>query len=199
MVRWHYARRGRANQYCRCAKGHVCAPSWVERLVSPIFTKVAQLWILLEEQFRGLDTPPPVCQLRRPKIPFICRRASSYIGSCKVTFVSIADVFWFTTNHPLLCQLFASLFHPLAPNAEAELMTPAKTDVACKASNGIVVIRVDPMDVNRRIECPSDRSACLFGSVTVKNVSREPKWVPSMTTMTHVSSFLLFLLPKFLS
>ena len=35
---------------------HVCAPSRVERLVSPIFTKLAQFWGLLEEQFRDVES-----------------------------------------------------------------------------------------------------------------------------------------------
>jgi hypothetical protein len=34
---------------------HVCAPSRVEGLVSPIFTKLAQLWGMLEEQFRAIE------------------------------------------------------------------------------------------------------------------------------------------------
>lgn len=33
----------------------VCAPARVERLVSPIFTKLAHLWGMFEEQFRELD------------------------------------------------------------------------------------------------------------------------------------------------
>jgi hypothetical protein len=35
---------------------HVCSPSRVEELVSPIFTKLAQLWGVLEEQFREAET-----------------------------------------------------------------------------------------------------------------------------------------------
>ena len=34
----------------------MCSPSRVERLVSPIFTKLAQLWGMLEEQFREIDS-----------------------------------------------------------------------------------------------------------------------------------------------
>lgn len=37
---------------------YVCSPSRVERLASPIFTKLAQLWGMLEEQFRDMDTAP---------------------------------------------------------------------------------------------------------------------------------------------
>ena len=36
---------------------HVCAPSRVERLISPIFTKLAQFWGMLEECFRENDSP----------------------------------------------------------------------------------------------------------------------------------------------
>lgn len=35
---------------------YVCTPARVERLASPLFTKLAQLWGVLEEQFRDLDT-----------------------------------------------------------------------------------------------------------------------------------------------
>lgn len=34
---------------------YVCTPSRVERLASPIFTKLAQLWGVLEEQFRDME------------------------------------------------------------------------------------------------------------------------------------------------
>lgn len=34
---------------------YVCSPSRVERLASPIFTKLAQLWGVLEEQFRDME------------------------------------------------------------------------------------------------------------------------------------------------
>jgi hypothetical protein len=34
---------------------HVCTPSRVERLISPIFTKLAQMWGMLEELFREVD------------------------------------------------------------------------------------------------------------------------------------------------
>jgi hypothetical protein len=41
----------------RLAIAHfICAPARVELLVSPIFTKLAQLWGMFEEQFRELDT-----------------------------------------------------------------------------------------------------------------------------------------------
>lgn len=38
---------------------YVCTPARVERLASPIFTKLAQLWGVLEEQFREMDTTSP--------------------------------------------------------------------------------------------------------------------------------------------
>ncbi len=38
---------------------YVCTPARVERLASPIFTKLAQLWGMLEEQFREMDVSPP--------------------------------------------------------------------------------------------------------------------------------------------
>ena len=34
----------------------MCSPARVERLVSPIFTKLAQFWGMLEEQFREIDS-----------------------------------------------------------------------------------------------------------------------------------------------
>lgn len=37
---------------------YVCTPARVERLASPIFTKLAQLWGVLEEQFRDMDGVP---------------------------------------------------------------------------------------------------------------------------------------------
>lgn len=36
---------------------YVCMPTRVERMASPIFTKLAQLWSVLEEQFRAMDGP----------------------------------------------------------------------------------------------------------------------------------------------
>lgn len=35
---------------------YVCTPTRVEKLASPIFTKLAQLWGTLEEQFRDVET-----------------------------------------------------------------------------------------------------------------------------------------------
>jgi hypothetical protein len=41
---------------------YVCTPSRVERLASPIFTKLAQLWGVLEEQFRDMEIAGKVGQ-----------------------------------------------------------------------------------------------------------------------------------------
>jgi hypothetical protein len=46
---------------------YVCAPSRVEKLASPIFTKLAQLWGVLEEQFRELDDTAKSIQDRTAK------------------------------------------------------------------------------------------------------------------------------------
>jgi hypothetical protein len=41
---------------------YVCTPARVERLASPIFTKLAQLWGVLEEQFRDMDAANTVAR-----------------------------------------------------------------------------------------------------------------------------------------
>jgi hypothetical protein len=241
---------------------HVCAPSRVERLVSPIFTKLAHLWSVLEEQFREVGNPgtpggQPSANLKVAKAKDMARRQkmtdafqdlaaslqdelelledvlkvgltslneqaiemmlatfvyplllqplllyfqrteipdkvlysdplndhsagrgmksgyplvvgdSSFISApAKSAFFSLAAVFYFITNQPLLRLLFGALFHPLAPDAAGEIVIRAKADVACIGPDGNTTIRVDPLNAEGKIESPTDRSTYLFGTVT---------------------------------
>ena len=45
---------------------HTCAPSRVNRLAAPIFTKLSNSWCLLQEKFLDLDTPPEEADIAVP-------------------------------------------------------------------------------------------------------------------------------------
>ena len=48
---------------------YVCTPARVERLASPLFTKLAQLWGVLEEQFRELDAANTLARKSEQEFP----------------------------------------------------------------------------------------------------------------------------------
>jgi hypothetical protein len=47
---------------------YVCTPSRVEKMASPIFTKLAQLWGTLEEQFRDVETSGKIIEQAAAKV-----------------------------------------------------------------------------------------------------------------------------------
>lgn len=243
----------------------VCTPARVERLASPLFTKLAQLWGVLEEQFRDMDAAniagsksdqefssskvarakekarrqkaaegfndtaynvqdelllledvlkvgltslneqmiemmfatfvyplllqPLLLYFQRSPVPDEVLFADPLnehtagrpivnsdmnppenaivLAPAKAAFFFLGAAFQFLTNPPLLRLLFASLFHPLAPEATGETMIQAKADVACLDSNGKVQIRIDQIDdMDGSMKLMTDRSTYVFGTIT---------------------------------
>ena len=241
---------------------YVSAPSRVERLASPIFTKLAQIFLVLEEQFRERDavsygeqgTNDKVARakemarrkkssdsfgdtsynlqdelllledllkvgltslneqviemmfatfvyplLLQPLLVYFQRSPVSDVilfadqlndhsdgiemqdsyssqkvfsekslisAPAKSAFFSLAAVFQFISNPPLLRLLFTALLHPLSPGSTGEKMIRASADVACIGSNGEIEIRMDPVDENGNMKLPTDRSTYDFGKTT---------------------------------
>jgi hypothetical protein len=96
----------------------------------------------------------------------LCGEKSLISAPTKSAFFSLAAVFQFITNQPLLRLLFTALLHPLSPGSTGETMIRAKADVACKGPDGKVTIRIDPVDENGKVLIPTDRSTYLFGKAT---------------------------------
>jgi hypothetical protein len=244
----------------------VCLPSRVERLTSPIFTKLAQLWGILEEQFRDMDSTPGMRKVAKYKdalseknsttekaktkvkrqkasdslmdtaaniqdelllledllrvglstlneqtiemmfatfvYPLLLQPLLLYFqrttlndsilyadpikdyimgrpikksdlragensiisAPAKSAFFSLAAVFQFVTNPPLLRLLFTALFHPLAPGATGEAMIKTDPDVATMDNDGEIHIRIDPFDGNGQMITKNDRSSYAFGT-----------------------------------
>lgn len=255
----------------------VCYPPRVERLASPIFTKLAQIWGVIEEQFRAMDSPldnapdiqdaddtkgkrnssnekvmrakekarrqksshsfddmafnlqdelllledilkvgltslneqmiemmfatfvyplllqPLLLYFQRNPVPdellfadplndhsagreievsdltardSLCGEKSLISAPTKSAFFSLAAVFQFVTNQPLLRLLFTAVLHPLSPGSTGETTIRASADVACKSSDGKLDIRIDPIDENGKVVLPTDRSTYSFGKAT---------------------------------
>ena len=253
---------------------HVCAPARVAGLVSPVFTKLAELWGMLEEYFRELDSIQEGSsragsgtalddrrrtakvekardETRRRRVvsnfhdaaasiqdellmledvlkvgltslneqviemmmatfvyPLLLQpllmymqtlpsadESSTRYGMCregsdsfsaelttrrgkdtskssesapaKTALFSLASVFHFITNRPLLRLLLTALLHPLAPDATAETVIQAKPDVACAGPHGTLNVRVDEVVPDPcRLISDERRFSYSFGEVT---------------------------------
>lgn len=106
---------------------YVCTPARVERLASPIFTKLAQLWGVLEEQFREMDaasTPgePSVAKGKVAKAKEKARR-QKYSGAFNDTAYNVQDelllledvlkVGLTSLNEQAIEMMFATFVYPL--------------------------------------------------------------------------------------
>lgn len=84
-------------------------------------------------------------------------------GPAKAALFTLASVFKFQSNRPLLRLLFTVLFHPLSPDSTSAPTVRSKLEVATVDSNGRKCIRLDrvyPADE----PIPDDRTTYDFGT-----------------------------------
>eukprot|EP00934_Nitzschia_sp_Nitz4_P001802 Nitzschia sp. Nitz4//scaffold166_size90379//82834//86722//NITZ4_005073-RA/size90379-augustus-gene-0.18-mRNA-1//-1//CDS//3329538244//1802//frame0 len=106
---------------------YVCTPARVEKMTSPIFTKLAQLWGILEEQFREMDSSnasdmPKLSSGKVARVKEMARR-QRYMDAFQDTAYNVQDelllledvlkVGLTSLNEQVIEMMFATFVYPL--------------------------------------------------------------------------------------